>query len=408
MDKNSPSEVDRIFTQIAQPPLASRLLTGLIDTSKDFLQAPREFLLTSFVPGRGWFPARLLGAVADGTKSLAAHPIRFISGALTPDEIGRKRMRRLVPLLTGSVVLHSALIAILFIVAMLSPYWGIRVTEHAYNKVNWDFLLTPLRYPPGMLKGPASDKQMTLDDIRKRDQERKKREEAARLEREKKRKEEEEAARKAEEARIVEEAKKAADAKKDQEAKAGQTKPASQFGEINVQPIKDIVGELYKMYQSGELDLGDNYSIMASFRIIPDGSIPRESIKVIHSSGSKLVDRKALDVLWSLGESRALGPLSSLSSNTIELRVSDTATKLSITSFAPTAEEAKTKVTQLSFLLKLVGAQQKSKNPMVSELLSHLVMRADNKRIDADMTVPRARASEMMQNQFSKNSGGSQ
>jgi hypothetical protein len=121
-----------------------------------------------------------------------------------------------------------------------------------------------------------------------------------------------------------------------------------------------------------------------------------------------MVDTKGIEVLWRLGESRALGPLSSLSSNTIELRVNDTVTKLSITSFAPTAEEAKTKVTQLSFLLKLVGAQQKTKNPMVSELLSHLVMKADNKRIDADMTVPKARASQMMQTQFSKNSGGSQ
>jgi hypothetical protein len=243
---------------------------------------------------------------------------------------------------------------------------------------------------------------MTLEEIRNRALDRKKREEEARLEREKRRKEEEEAAKKAEEAR------KAEDAKKGQEAKTGQTKPSSSFGEINVTPIKDIVGELYQMYQSGQLELGDNYSIMASFRILPDGSIPKESIHILHSSGNKLIDTKALEVLWRLGESHALGPLSSLSSNTIELRVNDTVTKLSITSFAPTPEEAQSKVTQLSFLLKLVGAQQKTKNPMVSELLSHLKMKADNKRIDADMTVPRARATEMMQNQFSKNSGGSQ
>jgi hypothetical protein len=112
--------------------------------------------------------------------------------------------------------------------------------------------------------------------------------------------------------------------------------------------------------------------------------------------------------LWRLGESRALGPLSSLSSNTIELRVNDEFTRLSITSFAPTPEEASAKVTQLKWLLKTVGALQKTKNPMVSELLSHLVMKADNKRIDADMTVSRARSTEMMQTQFSKNSGGSQ
>jgi hypothetical protein len=147
---------------------------------------------------------------------------------------------------------------------------------------------------------------------------------------------------------------------------------------------------------------------MASFKILPDGSIPVSSIKILKSSGSKTLDKRSIEILWRLGESHALGPLSSLSSNTIELKVSDAVTRLSITSFAQTPEEASAKVTQLSFLLKLVGAQQKTKNPMVAELLSHLVMKADNKRIDADMTVPRARASEMMQNQFSKNSGGSQ
>jgi hypothetical protein len=294
------------------------------------------------------------------------------------------------------------LIAVVFVLAMFSPFWGYQIVEHDYKKIDIEALLKPLHYPPGMLRAPVSDKQMSLEEIRKRAQDRKKREEEARLERERRRKEEEEVAKKAEEAR------KAEDVKREQEAKAGQVKPSSSFGEINVEPIKGIIGELYQMSQSGQLELGDNYSIMASFRILPDGSIPIESIHILHSSGSKIVDKKALEVLWRLGESRALGPLSSLSSNTIELRVDDTLTKLSITSFAPSPEEAKTKVTQLSFLLGMVAKLQKTKNPMVSELLSHLVMKADNKRIDADMTVSRARSSEMMQNQFSKNSGGSQ
>ena len=401
MNKNSP-EVDRIFTQIIEPPLVVRLARQLTDTIRTLFKQPGDFLRNTLLPGRNWFPRRLFGAVTDSAASLASHPFRFVVGALTPDEIGRKRSRRFTPVLIISVAVHSVLIAVLFVVSMLTPFLGIHITEHKYNTIDIEALLKPLHYPPGMLRGPSSGPQMSLEEIRKRAEERKKREEEARLEREKRRQEEEERAKKAEEAR------KAEDAKKEQEAKAAQTKPSSSFGEINVEPIKDIVRDLYQMYQSGQLDLGDNYSIMASFRILPDGSIPKESIHIVHSSGSKMVDTKGMEVLWRLGESRALGPLSSLSSNTIELRVNDTVTKLSITSFAPTAEEAKTKVTQLSFLLKLVGAQQKTKNPMVSELLSHLVMKADNKRIDADMTVPKARASQMMQTQFSKNSGGSQ
>jgi hypothetical protein len=150
-----------------------------------------------------------------------------------------------------------------------------------------------------------------------------------------------------------------------------------QSGEINVAPIEDIARELHQMWQSGQLDLGHDYGVMASFRILTDGSIPKESIRILHSSGSKLIDTKTLELLWRLGESQALGALASLSSNILEVRVSDTAAKLSITSFAQTAKEARFKVSQLSFLLKLVGVQQRSKNPMVSELLSHLVLKAE-------------------------------
>ena len=170
-----------------------------------------------------------------------------------------------------------------------------------------------------------------------------------------------------------------------------------QSGEINVAPIKDVARELYRMCQSGQLDLGSgNFSVMASFKIDPDGSIPLASIHLIHSSGSKMMDKGTIEILWRIGESHAFGPLSSLSSSTIELRVEDSEIKLSALSFAPTPEEAKAKVTQVSFLLKLVGELQRTKNPMVSELLSHLVLKADNNRIDAYITVRRSHAVEML------------
>src|SRR5262249_25452292 len=155
------------------------------------------------------------------------------------------------------------LIAVLFIVSMFRPFFGINVIDRPSSKIDFDLLLKQLHYPPGMLKPPVGPNQMTLEEIRKRAEERKKREEQARLERDKRKKEEEEAARKAEEARKSEEAKKEQEAK---DGKTAQTKPSTSFGEINVGPIKEIVGELYQMYQAGQLDLpSDNYSIMASF-----------------------------------------------------------------------------------------------------------------------------------------------
>src|SRR5262249_29208203 len=133
--------------------------------------------------------------------------------------------------------------------------------------------------------------------------------------------------------------------------------PNVQSGQVGVAAAQDLVRELYQMYQSGQFDLGDNYFLMASFRILRDGSIPKESIHIIHSSGSRSIDKKTFELLWRLGESHALRPLFSLSSNTIELLVSDTVVKLAMTSFAPTAEEAQTRVTQLRFLLKLLAAR---------------------------------------------------
>ena len=162
------------------------------------------------------------------------------------------------------------------------------------------------------------------------------------------------------------------------------------------------------MYQSGELELADNFKIMISFKIDPDGSIPKSSIHVIKSSGSQFFDNNALEILWQLGESHALSPLSALSSNTIELDINEAVTRLSITSFARSSDEAASMAGRIGFMLKMLGAVQKSKNPAVAELLSHVKVTSDNKRVDADMTVPKSRATEMMRAQFNKPAGGSQ
>jgi hypothetical protein len=84
------------------------------------------------------------------------------------------------------------------------------------------------------------------------------------------------------------------------------------------------------------------------------------------------------------------------------LEINDNFARLSITSFAPTPEDARAKAEQIRFLLGVVKYTQKSKNPAVAELLDHLTMKADNKRVDADMKVSRARAAEMMHAQFGK------
>ncbi|HYL99955.1 MAG TPA: hypothetical protein VEZ90_13455 [Blastocatellia bacterium] len=385
------------FVQIHARPLLVRLTSELVDALKAISAEPVSYLRAAFLPGKlsHSFPARFVREVADVSAALVRHPSKTIIQAFSPDEIGRKRRKSLTIALAASWVVHGVLISYLIYAAIFAPYVGFRVVDNTdYPKFDPASLL-PLYYPPQMLSLMAPpQKPESLDDIKKRDAERRRREEILKKQRE------EEERRKAELARLKaeEERKKAeleAQAKKDQTPKT--------FGEINVAPIKDIIGNLYAMYQAGNLDVPQNgFSIMCSFKIAPDGSIPRESIHVIKTSKSKVVDTNALEILWQLGQSHALGPLSSLSSNTIELDLNDQVAKVTITSFAQTPDDAKQKVQSLNFLLGVLKYAQKSKNPMVAELLDHLKLTYDNKRINADMTVPKSKATVMMEKQFGK------
>ncbi|MGH9760005.1 MAG: hypothetical protein ACREAC_04090 [Blastocatellia bacterium] len=390
------------FVQIIARPLLVRLAAEFRDAVREFLRQPAPYLSGTFMPDKlnHWFPARFLREVGDVVMALVRHPLGTVIGALTPDEIGRKRRKTLTIALSMSWVVHGALIIYLIYAAIVAPYMDLKFGDHAYAPIDSSQYLKPLYYPPQMLIAMAPKDPASLDDVKKRDAERR-REEALRKKREEEAKKREELARqKAEEDRKKAEleAKAAEDAKK---KAAGQ----NNFGEINVAPIKDIIANLYQMNQSGNLDVPpEGFSIMCSFRIVSDGSIPKESIHVLKSSKSKLIDQNAIEILWRLGESHALGPLSSLSSNTIELDLNDKVAKVTITSFAQTPEDAKAKVQSLTVLLGLLKFAQKSKNPMVAELLDHLKLTCDNKRINADMTVPKSKATVMMEKQFGKGS----
>ncbi|HEY6327765.1 MAG TPA: TonB C-terminal domain-containing protein [Blastocatellia bacterium] len=402
-----------IFHQITDQPLLIRLARELKGAIQQIVRDPASFLRVALLPANRaqWFPVRVLRVTAEGLSAVVSHPISFLRDAFALDTLGKTRRRRLLPVLMVAALLYGAFGLFAIYEAFLSPIAKIRIVEnYNYEHFHADWAMTKLVYPPGMLhasNGPT----MTIEEIRKLDAERKRKAELAKIDREKRVKEEE--------ARRAEEEKKEADAaaKKEADAKAAEAKAAEakaaadkskSFGEINIGPIKDIVGNLYNLYQSGQLTLADNFKIMLAFRIDPDGSIPRSSVRLVTSSGSKKVDENAMEILGALGASHALGPLSSLSSNTIELDVNDQFTRLSITSFAPTAEEAAQKAYSIGWMLKIVRASQAKKNPAVAELLSHLVIKADNKRVDADMTVPKSRATEMMKTTFSKPSDQAQ
>lgn len=385
------------FVQIIARPLLVRLAAEFRDAVSEFLRQPALYLRSTFMPDKlsHWFPARFLREVCDVVRALVRHPLGTVVGALTPDEIGRKRRKTLTIALSMSWVVHGALIVYLVYAAIVAPFANFRIVEKPYT-IDSSQYLKDLYYPRQMLIAMAPKTPDSLDNIKKRDAERRRREEELRKKREEEEKRKEALAKQ----KAEEEKKKAELAAADAAKKA---EPPKTFGEVNINPIKDIIGNLYQMYQSGNLDVPANgFRIMCDFKIAKDGSIPGDSVHVIHSSGSNVVDTNAVQILLRLGESRALGPLSTLSSNTIELDLNDKVAKVTITSFAQTPEDAKAKVQSLNFLLGILKVAQKSKNPMVAELLDHLKLTCDNKRINADMTVPKSRATVMMEKQFGK------
>jgi hypothetical protein len=380
-----------LFSMMDYDSLPVRLVKALGYALHELMSHPLSYLRVAFLPDslKDWLPLRLARELGYSFSSLIAHPVAFVANLLSADEVEQKRRPRLVRIMAASAFVHLVLVSYLVYMAFISPFAGIRVVEKKYRQIDTALLLAPLRYPRQALRGPVGDA-MTLEQIRER--ERKRRQEIERRKRE-----EEERKRRQEEAR------KEAERRAQEANRSAESKSSTQFGEINVNPIKDIIGNLYSVYQAKQLEMDlTNLKVMATFKIDKDGSIPISSIKVIKSSGSKIVDQTAIEILWRLGESHGLGPLSELSSNTIQLEITDKIARLTITSFAPSPNDARAKAELLNSLISVLRWVQGSKNPAVAELLGHLRVTSNNNRIDAEMSVSRQRASELMQAQFGR------
>ncbi|MEK6303832.1 MAG: energy transducer TonB [Acidobacteriota bacterium] len=383
------SPEERIFHLMPDPSLASRLLREFGDLAGELGGGFAAYLQAAFLPDpiHDWFPLR----VASEIGTTFAHPLEFLAGAASTDEIGRKWRRRLVPALAASAAVHGALIVYLIYLALYAAFGNVRVVDKDYRKFDPSILTVHLKYPPQMLKAPQSDKTLALEEIRERAKKRREqiaRDRAAREEREKAEREKAEKERKEAEQKAAELA-----------AKEKPKVNASEFGEVNEAPIKDMVAKVYSLYQAGTLNVDvTSLTVMAGFKIEKDGSL--SNIKIIKSSGNKLLDEKAAELLWMIGESHALGPISDLSSGSIKLDLTENTSRLTVTAFAATPDAAKAKADLLNLLFSLMRMARKKDSPDVAELLSMLKVRSDNKRIDAELSVSRARATEMMNARF--------
>ena len=369
---------ERIFWIMPLPGLVTRLGSAFSETVHEISSGPLAYLRAAFLPDRieesFWFRlGRLISASF-------AHPIEALRGAVAGSEIEVKWRRRLLPILAASAGVHGALVVYLVYLAFFSPYANLRVVNNPNYKKFDPKMLEHLYYPPQIIRMAQipQGSAMTIEEIKARAEKHKQELALAREKAERERKEKEEADRKA-----AEEAAKL----------AAEKKPSStQFGEINIAPIKDTVANLSKLFEEGGLDIPEmKFSVMAGFKVMPDGSF--ENIRILKSSGSKIIDRNALEILSNIGESRALGPVSNLTSPSISLEVTDDIARIRIMAFAPTPEIAKEKADLLNVLFWAL--RMKEKSPDLGQLLKLIKVKNEGKRVDTDLMVPRAQAAQM-------------
>jgi hypothetical protein len=374
--KGTEPNPDRIIWIMPWPGLVERLGLAFGETFREFGAGPVRYLRTALLPDRlaDWFWLRVSRLV--GTAF--AHPVAVLRGAFAGDAIDAKRRRKFLTLLSVSATVHGALALYVIYLAFFSQFAHLRVVDRAYKKFDPEALMKPLYYPPQMLRIAPKGTAMSLEEIRARAEKRKREMEIAREKAEQERKEKEEADRKA-----AEEAAKVAEQNKT---------PATKFGEINIAPIKDTVGNIAKLFEEGGLEIPEvKFSVMAGFQVMPDGSF--ENIRIIKSSGSKIIDRNALEILSNIGESHALGPVSNLTSTTISLEITDELARIRIMAFAPTTEIAKEKSGLLNALFWAL--RMKEKSPELGQLLKLIKVKNEGKRVDTDLLVPRAQAAQM-------------
>jgi hypothetical protein len=417
---------NEIFTLMRQESIIARLAREMRDLPGEMSQNPAAYLRAAFLPDsiNSWLPLSLANNFAGEVASFFRHPIQFIKGVLSPDAISlgyiyspayeaavnftsyvfsaeKKHIKRsplLISLLSVSAVFHSVLISYLLYIAIIAPYANLRVVNKPYRQYE-DKLVAVL--PPALkLPSQSLENTMSIEEIRARDRKRREEEERRRREAEERRRQEEE---RTAQAKAEQEAKEKAAAElakaADQKTDEPKTNEKPKFGEINEAPIKDILGKVYAMYSVGfaKVDV-TNMTMAASFKIEKDGSIT--NINVYKSSGDKFIDTQAKAVLHNLGESHALTPLAILTSNSIQLELTEKNSRLSIIGFAPNPAEAERLARDLNglfFLMKIAGKS----SPDVAELMSLMKVKSSGNRVEANLSVSRERAGQMMKNKFS-------
>jgi len=289
-----------------------------------------------------------------------------------------------------SVLAHMVIILAIRVAPIVGIAMGFREIEYveeAYNRAILIDFSKRLQYPPGYAGFRAPQKARSLDDVKKEEERRRRLEERRRRERE------------AAEKRAAEERAKA-EAKKQDVAKA---EPAptptprpdgyGSFGKVNTAPIKDQIQRLYQAKKDGKLNIPDGkFKVGVTGSVNPDGTLSNYRVSI--PSGIKEIDDSAMAILAAVSESRALGPLSQLTSLSMVLDIDQNA-QLTVTGFTSNETDA-VNIVNLAQAALLVARFKKSGEPAAMIMLNNLKVHRTGNRIQAIITVPKEAAKETL------------
>lgn len=308
------------------------------------------------------------------------------------------RKKGLLLALFFSVLAHAVVlltVRVAPVVRMAMGFRDIEYVEEDYNRAILIDFSKRLQYPPGYAGFRAPQKAKSLDDVKKEEERRR------RLEERRKRERELAAKREAEErAKAEEEAKAKAEAKAEDIAKAEPTptptpKPDGygSFGKINTAPIKDQIQRLYLAKKDGKLVIPNGkFKVGVEGSVNPDGTLSNYRVSI--PSGIQEIDDSAMAILAAVSESRALGPLSQLTSLSMVLEI-DQKAELTVIGFTSNETDA-INIVNLAQAALLVARFKKSGDQAAMIMLNNLKVTRTGTRIQAIISVPKDAAKDTL------------
>jgi hypothetical protein len=301
------------------------------------------------------------------------------------------RAKGLMAAVLFSVLAHAVIllaIRIAPIVGIAMRFGDFEYVDEEYNRAILIDFSKRLKYPPGYLGFRAPQKTSSLDDMKKEEERRRRLEERRKRERE------------LAEKRAAEDRAKAEEKTKAEIANA-EPKPTptprqdgyGSFGKINTAPIKDQIQRVYQAKKDGKLRIPDGkFKVGVSGSVNPDGTLA--DYRVSTSSGIPEIDDSAMAILAAVSESRALGPLSILTSITMVLDIDQDA-QLIVTGFTNNETDAST-LHNLADIAVFAAKARKSDDPAAMIMLRNLDIKHTGNRIQAVIKVPKEMAKETL------------